>query len=342
MGLMDFLASQAIDIIEWQDQGRDTLVWRFPHHNSEIKNGAQLIVREGQVAVFIHEGQIGDVFTPGLYTLTTQNLPILTTLKSWKYKFNSPFKCEVYFVSSTQHIDMKWGTVKPITMRDPDFGIVRVRAHGVYAIQVDPDNVSAFIRELVGTDGQVWRDELEGHLRAEILQSFNAAIGQSGVAVLDLAGSLAGIAETCRGAMEPTFTKWGLKLPRFVIASVSLPAEVEKAIDERASMGAIGNMQQYTQFQAAKAMREAANQPGGLAGAGVGLGAGMMAGGLMAQHLAPMAFGGGGQQPAAPTPAAPAAPSVGDRLKKLKSLMEQGLIDEATFAKKRDAILDEI
>jgi len=338
MSLMDFLSKQVIDIIEWPDQGRETLVWRFPHRNNEIKNGAQLIVREGQVAVFIHEGQIGDVFSPGLYTLTTQNMPILTTLSSWKYGFNSPFKCEVYFVSTVQHIDMKWGTVKPITMRDPDFGIVRVRAHGVYAIQVDAANVATFIRELVGTDGQVWRDELEGHLRAELLQSFNAALGQSGVAVLDLAGNLGQIADTCRKAMTPAFEKWGIALPRFVIASASLPAEVEKAIDERASMGAIGNMQQYTQFQAAKAMREAANQPGGLAGAGVGLGAGLMAGGLMAQQLAPGMLGGA---PAA-QPAAPSGPSLADRLKKLKSLLEQGLIDEATFAAKRDQILAEI
>lgn len=336
MGVMNWLGKQFIDVIECEDQGRQSLVWRFPHRDNEIKNGAQLIVREGQVAVFVSEGQIGDVFGPGLYSLTTQNLPILTSLKSWKYKFESPFKCEVYFISTIQHIDMKWGTVKPITLRDPDFGIVRARAHGVYAIQVDANAAATFMRELVGTDGQVWREELEGQLRAELLQSFTVALGSSGVAVLDVASNVAGIAETCREAMEPTFAKWGLKLPRFVIASVSLPAEVEKAIDERASMGALGNMQQYTQFQAAKAMREAANQPGGLASAAVGLGAGVMAGGLMAQQAAPAVFGGGQAQPQA------SGPSLEDRLKKLKNLLEQGLIDDATFAKKRDEILAEI
>jgi membrane protease subunit (stomatin/prohibitin family) len=341
MGVMNWLNKQFIDVIECKVQDRELLVWAFPHHDNEIKNGAQLIVREGQVAVFVSEGQIGDVFRPGLYTLTTQNLPILTSLSSWKYKFESPFKCEVYFISTVQHIDMKWGTVKPITLRDPDFGIVRVRAHGVYAIQVDADGAKTFMKELVGTDGRLWRDELEGQIRAELLQSFTAALGGSGVAVLDVQGNVMGIAETCRAAMEPTFSQWGLKLPRFVIASVSMPKEVEKAIDERASMGALGNMQQYTQFQAAKAMREAANQPGGLASAAVGLGAGVMAGGLMAQQAAPALFAGGA--PAAPAAqAAPAGPSLEDRLKKLKGLLEQGLIDDATFAKKRDEILSEI
>ena len=362
MGLISWMKGQFIDIIEWLDDSNDTLVWRFPRHNNEIKNGAKLVVREGQVALFVNEGELADTFGPGMYELKTQNLPILSTLKGWKYGFESPFKCEVYFVNTRQYVDMKWGTLNPITMRDPDFGMVRVRAFGVYAIKVDPDNAQTFLREVVGTDGLFTTHEIEGQLRRTLVSSFTTNLGKAKVPVLDLAGNYEDIAKKCRTAMEGEFGSLGLKLTKFIIENISLPPEVEKAIDQRASMGAIGNMQTYTQFQAAQAMREAATQPNGVGGMSMGLGAGMAMGNMMVGHTMANMYG---QQPGYPpqqyqqqpppqqyqqpppqqqAAAAQAAPqeSLAARLKKLKDLHEAGLINAETFAAKRDAILAEI
>lgn len=276
MGLFNFIRNQFIDVIEWLDDSNDTLVWRFPDQDHEIKMGAKLTVREGQAAVFINEGQMADVYPPGLYSLSTQNMPVLTSLKSWKYGFESPFKAEVYFVNTRQYLDLKWGTQNPIMMRDADFGIVRVRAFGVYAIRVtDP---ATFMREVVGTDGHFTTNEIQGQLRRMLVSSFTNAIGKAGIPVLDLAGNYDHVGEVVAKAMEPEFQKLGVGLPKFLIENISLPAEVEKAIDERSSIGAAGNLGTYTQFQAAKAMRESASAPGGLAGMGVGLGAGVSLG----------------------------------------------------------------
>ena len=346
MGLFDWVKGQFIDILEWTDDSNDTLVWRFPRHNNEIKNGAQLVVREGQVCVFVNEGKLADVYKPGMYTLTTQNMPVLSTLKGWKYGFESPFKCEVYFVNTRQYVDMKWGTLNPIMLRDADFGIVRLRAFGIYAIKVDPDNAPVFFREIVGTDGEFTTDEIEGQLRRMLVSSFTNTIGQAKIPALELAGNYEAIAQTCQKAMSPQFDEYGLKLTKFIIENISLPPEVEKAIDTRSSMGAIGNMQTFTQYQAAHAMRDAAQQPGGMAGMSMGAGAGFAMGNLMmgnAMHA--MQPGYAQPQPApqaAPPPAAPAQEDLGTRLKKLKTLLDQGLIDEGTFNAKRDAILAEI
>ncbi len=346
MGLFSWLATQTIEIIEWTDNTTNTLVWRFPHNDNAIKNGAQLIVREGQVAIFVNEGQMGDVFPPGTYTLTTQNLPVLTKLASWKYGFDSPFRAEVYFINTTQYLDMKWGTLNPITMRDADFGIVRLRAYGIYAIQVTEEGAPTFFKELVGTDGHVTTGEIEGHLRGMLVSAFTTALGQLKVPALDLAGNYDAVARSCQQAMQPQFAEYGLRLAKFVIQSITLPPEVEKAIDTRASMGALGNMAQYTQYQAAQAMREAAGSGSGTAGMAMDMSAGLAMGQMMAASMGGL----GAQRPAAPAPAAaptpqPAAASVDDlgaRLKKLKALHDQGLIDDATFAAKRDAILAEI
>ena len=290
------------------------------------------------------------MFTPGTYELKTQNLPVLSTLKGWKYGFESPFKAEVYFISTVQYLDMKWGTMNPITLRDPDFGIVRIRAYGVYSIRVDADNATTFFRDIVGTDAHVDRSKIESQLRAMLVSAFTNALAQAKVPALDLAGNLDAIAATCQEKMAPSFGEYGLKLTKFLIQSVSLPAEVEKAIDERASMGAIGNMATYTQYQTAKAVREgglSGGPAGGMAGVGAGLAMGQMVAHQMMGAMGPMmgqpAGYGHPPQAAAPQPAAaPATESIGDRLKKLKDLHEQGLIDEATFAAKRDAILAEI
>jgi membrane protease subunit (stomatin/prohibitin family) len=347
MGIINWMRGQFIDIIEWLDDSNNTLVWRFPRHNNEIKNGAKLIVREGQVAIFVDQGKFADQFGPGTYTLTTENLPILSTLKGWKYGFESPYKAEVYFVNTRQYLDMKWGTLNPIMLRDADFGIVRVRAFGIYAIQVDTTKVKSFLTEVVGTDGEFNTQEIEGHLRRMLVSAFTGTLGKAKIPALDLAGNYDEIGKKCSTDMAPQFSDYGLLLRKFLIENISLPPEVEKAIDTRSSMGAIGNMQTFGQFQAAHAMREAANNPGGMAGvaagAGAGLGIGHMMGSMMGGFMQPPQQGYAQQpQQAAPPPAAPAQPSVGDRLKKLKDLQSQGLIDDATFAAKRDAILAEI
>jgi membrane protease subunit (stomatin/prohibitin family) len=361
MSLWSWLGRQAIDIIEWVDQARDTLVWRFPRQDNEIKNGAKLIVREGQVAIFVHEGQIGDVFKPGLYSLTTQNLPILTSLRSWKYGFESPFKCEVYFVSTLQHIDMKWGTLEPIVVRDPEFPaeeppagdqdpdrracLVRVRAHGIYAIQVDADRAQVFFRQLVGTHGHIDRHEIERQLRGMLLSSFTNVLGKAKISVVDIPAQLDTLAEQCRQQMEPEFASYGLKLPRFIIESVSLPTEVSKAIDERSSMAAVGDLSDYARFQAARAMADAARQPGSTAGSAMGLGAGAALGIKMAeQSMAAFALPGFAQPPNVPaaTPERQQRRSVAERLRELRALHTEGLIDDETLAKKRDEILDDV
>ena len=344
MGLISWMKGQFIDIIEWLDDTNNTLVWRFPRHNNEIKNGAKLIVREGQIAVFINEGELADTFGPGTYDLSTQNLPVLSTLKGWAHGFESPFKAEVYFINTRQYVDMKWGTLNPITMRDQDFGIVRVRAFGVYAIKVNPKTVGTFIREVVGTDGLFTTGEIEGQLRRTLVSAFTTTLGKAKIPVLDLAGNYGEIGRTCREGMAEDFGSYGLLLTKFIIENISLPPEVEKAIDQRSSMGAVGDMNTFTQYQAAQAMREAATQPGGMAGMSMGMGAGVAMGNLMMGSM--MGQQAAARQPvAAPVAAAPAAApqeSLATRLKKLKDLHEAGLIDDTTFATKRDAILAEI
>ncbi len=350
MGLLNWVKNQLIDIIEWTDDSSNTLVWRFPRAGNEIKSGAQLIVREGQVAIFVHEGQIGDVFKPGRHVLSTQNIPILTSLASWKYGFNSPFKCEIYFVNTKQYTDMRWGTSNPILLRDADFGMVRVRAFGGYAIRVNPETATVFFKEIVGTDGDVKTEEIEGILRRNLIQTFTAVLGELKIPVLEVAGNVESVAAKCKEKMAEPFAKLGVILTAFLIESVSVPPEVEKAIDERAKIGAFGGIQGFAQAQAAYAMRDAAQNTGGIAGLGAGIGAAVGIGQVMASSMQGMFPPGGfGAQPPVP-PGAPApiptataaAPSVADRLRQLKDLHAQSLIDDATFAAKRDAILAEL
>lgn len=343
MGLFNWVSNQFIEIIEWLDSSDDTLVWRFPHQNNEIKNGAKLVVREGQVAILIHEGQMGDVFQPGLYTLTTQNIPVLSSLKGWKYGFDSPFKCEVYFINTTQYLDMKWGTLSPITLRDADLGIVRLRAHGIYSIKIKPDQATTFFKEIVGTDGHVTTGEIEGQLRGMLVSSFTNAVGNMNVPFLDLAGQYRKIGEICKDEMEAEFTPYGVSLTKFIVQSVSLPPEVQAAMDQRASMGAIGNLNQYTQYQAANALREgaASGGGGGASGAMMDMAVGLSMGQMMSNSMGALAPP--TQAPQAPVAAAsPSVDSLADRLKKLKALLEGGLISDEVFAAKRDSILADI
>lgn len=283
MSFREKLLGQLIDIIEFLDESRDTIVWRFPRQGNEIKNQAKLVVREGQVAVFVNEGQIADVFTPGMYTLETQNMPILSTLKGWKYGFNSPFKAEVYFVASRQFTDFKWGTQNPIMMRDPEFGTVRLRAFGTYALQVT--DAATLLRELVGTDAAFRTEEVGEFLRQNIVSHLGPAFAASGLAALDLAANQHLLGSTLAAELSKSLAAYGVTLPRFVIENISLPPEVEEALDKRTQMAVLGNLNAYTQFQTANAIGDAANNPGG-AGEGMGMGMGLAMGQQMAQSMA--------------------------------------------------------
>ena len=284
MGLMDKIRGEFIDIVEWLDPSRDTIVWRFPRYDNEIKMGAKLVVRESQSAVFVNEGQIADTFTPGTYTLETQNLPILATLKGWKYGFHSPFKAEVYFVNTRLFTDMKWGTPNPVIVRDPEFGMVRLRAFGAYAARVtDP---AKLLRELVGTDPQFRTEEVEEFLRQMIVSRLGSALATAQVPMLDLAAHQDTIGLRLAGALSEDLSSVGIEVPKFIIENISVPPEVEAALDKRTQIGIVGNLDQYTKFQAANAMEAAANNPGG-AGEGLGLGLGMAMGQRAAASMAP-------------------------------------------------------
>ncbi len=294
MGIFDRLKQELVDIIQFLDDTNNTLVYRFERFNNEIKYGAKLVVREGQSAVFINEGKLADVYGPGTYTLTTQNLPILATLKGWKYGFESPFKAEVYFISTRQFTDMKWGTMNPVIVRDPEFGPVRLRAFGTYAMRVkDP---AAFIREIVGTDGRFTVDEVSNQLRNVIVSNLGDALGESKLSIMDMSARYKEMGDFLRDQMKEGFEKLGIELTMMLVENISLPPEVEQAMDKRSSMGVLGNLDQYTKFQAAEAMRDAAKNPGG-AGMVMGMGVGSMLGG----QVAGAAAGGMASPPPMPT-----------------------------------------
>jgi len=275
MAIWDKIVGQFIDVIEWVDETNDTIVWKFPRYDNEIKNGAQLIVRESQVAVFLHEGELGDIFPPGRYELTTQNIPILTTLKSWKYAFDAPFKCDIYFVSTRQFTDLKWGTKNPLMLRDPEFGAVRLRAFGTYAMRVgDPGTL---IEEIAGTDPHFSTDEITGQIRNILVSRFADALAETGIPMLDLAANYNEIGDQLRTTLGGEIDEYGIELTKFLVENISLPAEVEAMLDKRTQMGLVGNMQTYTQFQTANAIQDMAENPGAggnmmgvLAGVGMG------------------------------------------------------------------------
>lgn len=294
MGFFDKLRNELIDVIEWIDDSRHTLVWRFPRYQNEIKNGAQLIVRPGQQAVFVHRGQLADVFDEGNHRLTADNLPVLSKLAAWKYGFNSPFKSEVYFISTRQITDLKWGTPNPIMLRDPDFGPIRLRAFGTYTLKaIEP---KALMRELVGTDGQFETEEVTELLRSIIAAVFADLIGTSKVAALDLAAKYREFADQLKADVcERIDDEYGLEIPEMTIVNISLPEEVEKALDTRSSMGAIGDMNKFQQFQMGHALRAAAENPaGGGASEGMGLGMGFAMANRMIQAPGMMGPGAGG------------------------------------------------
>jgi membrane protease subunit (stomatin/prohibitin family) len=274
MSIFNVFRGQFIDVIDWTEQSQnDILAYRFPRYNNEIKMGAKLIVREGQNALFVNEGVLSDIFVnPGTYTLTTQNLPILSSLKAWKYDFNSPFKAEVYFISMRQWTDQKWGTQNPVMLRDPEFGPVRVRAFGSYSFHVsDP---ATFLKQLVVTDPMFEAFEISNQLRNTIISRFVDAMGQAKIAVLDLAGNYDKISKVALEVIRPDLAALGLSLTSFLIENISLPPEVEAALDQRTKMGVLGDLNKYTQLKTAEAIGDAAKNQGGMAGLGSGIAAG--------------------------------------------------------------------
>jgi membrane protease subunit (stomatin/prohibitin family) len=303
MGIFDKLRGEFIDIVEWLDDSRDTLVWRFPRYDNEIKMGAKLVVRESQTAIFVNEGRLADVFGPGTYTLETQNLPILATLKGWKYGFSSPFKAEVYFVNNRQFTDMKWGTQNPVIARDPEFGMVRLRAFGAYALRIVQP--TAFLTELVGTDPLFQTDEVANHLRNVIVARVATLLGQAKISILDMAAHQDQAGAQLARALSDELEPQGIEITKFTIENVSLPPEVERAIDQRSQMGVLGDLGRFSQFQSAQAIEAAAKNPSGGASEGVGLGLGMALGSKMAHDLA------GGAPAPGPAPAAAPPPLQG-------------------------------
>src|SRR5712691_4378271 len=282
MGLMDYLKTQFLEIIQWEDDSRDTISFRYPDLDKEIKRGAQLIVRESQVAQFIYLGQFGDTFGPGKHTLSTDNIPILSTLTGWKYGFESPFKADVYFLNTRLFTGNKWGTANPIMMRDADFGMVRVRAYGTYDFHVvDP---KLFLKEVAGTDNHFRLDEFADTMRSRIVSVFSEALAAAKLPVLDVSARYQELGEALLPLINPAVrSKYGLEIPSFLVENVSLPPEVEQAIDKRSSMAAVGNLTDYVKFQMAEGMTK--NEGGALAGSAAQLGAGLAMGQQMAQAM---------------------------------------------------------
>ena len=311
MGLIDYLKTQFLEIIEWQDDSRDTISFRYPDQDREIKNGAQLIVRESQTAQFIYLGQFGDTFGPGKYTLTTDNIPILSTLKGWKYGLHSPFKADLYYVNTRLFTGNKWGTANPIMLRDPDFGIVRARAYGIFDFKVM--DVKVFLKEVAGTDDHFRLDEFSDTMRSRIVSVFTNALAAAKVPVLDVAARYSELGVALLPLINPEVTaKYGIEIASFVVENVSLPPEVEQAIDKRSSMAAIGNLNDYVKLQMAQSLTMPGGSASGFAGVGAGLGAGLTLGQQVAAALnQPQATAAAAAaQPAAAATAASATPEL--------------------------------
>ncbi|GAA6118967.1 SPFH domain-containing protein [Acidovorax sp. FG27] len=351
MALMDFIKKQFIDIIQWTEEGDGTLAWRFPMADMEIQNGGTLVVRESQMAVFVNEGQVADVFGPGTYKLTTQTLPVLTYLKNWDKLFQSPFKSDVYFFSTRQQVDQKWGTPQPITIRDKDFGAVRLRAFGNYAYRVaDP---KLFHTEISGTRESYPVADLDGQLRGLVLQNISNAIAGSGLPFLDLAANQVMFADALAKELQPAFAKIGLKLESMTVQNVSLPEELQKVLDQKIGMGMVGgDMGKFMQYQTAQAIPKFAEGSangggGGIAGDAMGLGAGVALGQVLAQNLQQGLQG----QPAAAAQAAAlaGAPAQGVKpedvmatLEKLGELKAKGILTQEEFDAKKAELLKKL
>lgn len=341
--MMNFIRKQFIDVIQWENPDENTLVWRFPFADQEIQNGASLTVRDAQMAVFVDEGKTADVFGPGRYTLNTQTLPLLTNLKNWDKLFQSPFKSDVYFFNTRQQLARRWGTAQPVTVRDAEFGVVQLRSFGMYAYRIsDP---AQFYREVSGVTERYTGEQLEAQLKNIAVTQLAAAFGNSGIPFLDMAANQVLLSQQITALLLPEFAKLGLTLESFTVESVTLPEAVQKTLDSRMSMGVIGDLGKYTQFQTAQAIPLAAQNEGGLAGIGAGLGVGAGIGqamaGAMAASMQPQ------QPPQAAAPVQAATPAAGAedpqaKLAKLKSLLDNGLITQADYDAAKEAVLKQL
>jgi len=350
MALMDFIKKQFIDILEWTESGDGTLAWRFPMAGNEIQYGASLTVRESQMAVFVNEGKVADVFGPGMYKLTTQTIPILTYLKNWDKLFQSPFKSDLYFFSTRQQLDRRWGTTQPVTIRDKDFGAVRLRAFGNYAYRITDPKV--FHTAVSGTRDRYTVEELDGQLRGLMLQHISDAVAQSGVPFLDLAANQVEFAKQLQEATQSEFAALGLGLEKVTVQNVSLPEELQKILDQKIGMGMVGgDMGKFMQYQTAQSIPEFAKASaggGGVVGDAMGLGAGVALGQVMAQQLnqgLQNTAAAGAAAAAAAQAAAPAGikpDEVMATLEKLGDLKAKGILTEEEFAAKKAELLKKL
>jgi membrane protease subunit (stomatin/prohibitin family) len=328
MGLFDAFTKQFIDVIQWNEEQPGTLSWRFPIIDQEIQTGAQLTVREGQCALFLNEGEVADLFKPGLHTLNTRALPILTTLKSWDMAFEGPFKSDVYFFSLRDQLDRKWGTANPITIRDKDFGHIRLRAHGNYTYALsDP---AVFYKRVLGTRETYHSDELEGQLRSMILTSMSSFFGASGISFLDMAANQEEFSLKLKEELLDDFEQYGLELKSFHVQNLSLPEELQEYLDKSSKMKMVGNLDQFTRFETADNISTAAANEGGMAGMGAGMGAGMVMGqSMMGQMNNASNQGGSKEDPL-------------EMIAKLAKLKDQGILTEEEFAAKKAELLKKI
>lgn len=347
--MLDFIRKQFIDVIEWDWQDDNVLMWRYPFADNEIQNGASLTVRDGQVAVFVNEGVVADIFPAGRYTLTTQTLPILTNLKNWDKAFASPFKSDVLFFNTRLQQGRKWGTAQPVTVRDAEFGMVRVRAFGMYGYKIA--DVKQFYQTITGMDSTYTTEQIEPQLRNLVNANLASSLGQSNVPFIDLAGNQLLMGEQIKTALQPSFAQYGLSLESLIVENVSLPDELQQVLDKRISMGVLGDMNAYTRYQTAEAITMSAQNEGGIAGMGAGLGVGMNIGQVMAQSLSQPSPQTG--QTAQPLPTSPnpqpqaaqgnaGATDFTAKLTQLKTLLDQGLISQADYDEAKGKVLSQL
>jgi membrane protease subunit (stomatin/prohibitin family) len=350
MSLGSFLRKQFVDILQWTEDTDGVMAWRYPMLDAEIRYGAQLTVRESQMAVFVNEGKIADVFGPGLYDLTTRTLPVLTYLKNWDKLFESPFKSDVYFFSTRVQLGRRWGTPQPVTIRDKDFGMVRMRAFGIYSYRLA--DAGRFYSEISGTRDVFTVDDLEAQLRDLVVASMSAAFANADVPFVDMAANQLKLSERIAAELAPVFERYGVALDRFAVENVSLPEELQRTLDARISMGMVGDLNSYTKFQTAQAIPLAAQNEGGVAGVGAGVAAGAALGQAMAQSLNAAPSPAAASAPAAPSAASsatpPAAPNesapvdYAQRLTQLKALLDQHLIEQHEYDAAKADILKKL
>ena len=331
--MLNFIRKQFIDVIQWENPDEDTLVWRFPIADQEIQNGASLTVRESQMAVFIDEGVVADVFLPGRYTLNTQTLPVLTNLRNWDKFFQSPFKSDVYFFNTRQQLGKRWGTAQPVTVRDSDFGMVQLRAFGMYSYRITQPDV--FFKEVSGVVESYSGNELETQLRNTVMTQMAAAFGTSNIPFLDMAANQVLLSRAMVEKLQPAFAALGLALESFTVESVTLPENVQQALDKRMSMNIVGDLGTYTQYQTAESIPLAAQNEGGLAGMGAGMGVGVGIGQAMAGAMS---------NTAAPNVQAASAPAADPnaKLAQLKTMLDNGLITQADYDSAKEQVLKQL